>query len=435
MNSSPSIQYMRTKFSENDAKIIRSVMLSFDYRNAQNPFEKVNALVDANKHISIANACKAVGISTKTYYKIKNHDDSEEDNASKGGPNQLLTFSEEQMIIDEIGKAQRRFDCLRGFDVKEMAQNKYFNRTGEQRAFGRDWFYRFLTRYSEKVGKMKSTSVDDERSSLSLDAINQYINAVLDALTKITDLRLLLNMDECGFSKRSQYKKKRTCVFLKDCDVPPLWHASNDIYHISWVCCISAACSWTRHMLISTRKHMDPDFSETFLNEFAEYTSSLKGYMVTENMIKWVQDILVPYVTQIRLEINNENHPVVLIFDNLYQHLSSEVMAEFDKIQPVILIPLPPHSSHITQPCDSCVFASSKTRFNQLPNDTSKTRFTAKLCKIKKAIEQTLSKEIVLASWQHCGFKIGIKNGICSTIEFTKEFQDKLRSMAVDKNQ
>lgn len=80
-------------------------------------------------------------------------------------------------------------------------------------------------------------------------------------------------------------------------------------------------------MLISTRKHMDPDFSETFLNEFAEYTSSLKGYIVTENMIKWIQDILVPYVTLIRLEIYNENHPVVLIFENLYQHLSSEVMA------------------------------------------------------------------------------------------------------------
>lgn len=338
---------MRTKFSENDAKIIRSVMLSFDYRNAPTSFDKVNVLVNSGKKITISNACKAVGLRTKTYYKIKNHDDSDEANGDKAYPNQLLTLTEEQVIIDEIGKAQRRFDCLRGFDIKEMAQKMYFDRTGEQRAFGRDWFYRFLARYSEIVGKMKSASVDDQRSSLSLKAINQYINAALDALKKITDLRLLLNMDECGFSKRSQYKKRRTCVFLKNCDVPPLWHANNDIYHISWVCCISAACSWTRHMLISTRKLMDPDFSETFLNDFAEYTSSLKGYMVTENMIKWVQDILIPYVTQIRLEINDETHPVVLIFDNLYQHMPSEVMAEFDKIQPVILIPLPPHSSHV----------------------------------------------------------------------------------------
>lgn len=95
-------------------------------------------------------------------------------------------------------------------------QKIHFDSIGKQRAFGRDCFYRFLARYSEKVGKMKSTSVDDERSSLSLDVINQYINTVLDALKKITDLRLLLNMDECGFSKRSQYKKRRACIFLKN---------------------------------------------------------------------------------------------------------------------------------------------------------------------------------------------------------------------------
>ena len=125
--------------------------------------------------------------------------------------------------------------------------------------------------------------------------------------------------------------------------------------------------------------------------------------MVTENMVKWVQNILIPYVIQIRSEINDENHPV-LIFYNLHQHLADEVMLEFDKIQPVILIPLPPHISHITQPCDACVFGSTKNRYTQLSNDTTKTKFTAKLCRIKTAIEQTLTKELVLSSWIHCVF-------------------------------
>lgn len=97
-------------------------------------------------------------------------------------------------------------------------------------------------------------------------------------------------------------------------------------------------------MFISTRKRMDPDFAETFSKDFAEYTSSLKGYMVTENMIKWVQDIPIPYVIQIRLEINNENHPVGFFFDILYRHMSNELMAKFDKIHPVNIIPLPPYS-------------------------------------------------------------------------------------------
>ena len=125
---------------------------------------------------------------------------------------------------------------------------------------------------------------------------------------------------------------------------------------------------------------MNPDFNQTFVNTFAEFGTSLKGYLVTENMIDWVQNILIPYVIKIRSEINNENHPVVLIYDNLHQHLTDEVMQEFEKIQPVILIPLPPHCSHITQPCDACVFGTTKNRYSQLTNDRTKTKFTAKLC-------------------------------------------------------
>lgn len=282
---------------------------------------------------------------------------------------------------------------------------------------------------------VKSTSVDDERASISLKAVNEYIDAVLNALKQVTDLRLLLNMDESGFGRRPEYKKRRSCVYCKNCKVPPLWRADTDNYHISWVCCINAACSWTRHMIITTLQYMDPDFNQTFLNTFAEFGTSLKGYLVTENMIDRVQNILIPYVIKIRSEINNENHPVVLIFDDLYQHLTDEVMQEFEKIQPVILIPLPPHCSHITQPCDACVFGTTKNRYSQLTNDRTKTKFTAKLCLIKKAIEQFLNEELVFSSWQHCGFIITIEKGICSRIEFSEEFQEKLRSMACDEYQ
>lgn len=430
MNSTPSIQSLMAKFSQEDAKIIRSVMLSLDYRNAEGPADKVQVLLNAGKNITIINACKAIGISTKTYYKMINHDDSDVDDLNKSCPNQLLTDDEEQLILDEIGNSQKKCNCMRGKDVKEMAQKLYYIRTGEERSFGKDWFYRFLHRYDDIVGKMKATSVDEDRGSLSLDAINEYIIAIVNALKLVTDLRLVLNMDESGFGKRPDYKKRRSCVFLKNIEIPPMWRADTDNYHVSWVCCINAACSWTRHMFITTRKTMDPDFYATFLNKFADFSTSLKGYLVKGNMIEWVQNILIPYVLQIRSEINNDNHPVVLIFDNLCQHLTGEVMEEIKKIEPVILVPLPAHSSHITQPCDASVFSRAKIRFGQLSNDPTKTKFTAKLLRIKNAIEQTLNEDLVFSSWKKCGFDITITDGNCSHIEFSEEFQAKLRSMA-----
>ena len=223
MNSIPSIQSLMTKFSQEDAKVIRSIMLSSDYRITESPAEKVQVLLNADQNITIIDACKAVGISTKTYYKIINYDDSDHNDLNKSYPNQLLTDEEEQLIINEIGNSQKKCNCMRGKDVKEMAQKLYFIRTGEERAFGKDWFYRFLLRYNNIVGKMKATSVDENRGSLSLDAINKYIIDIINALKLVNDLRLVLNMDESGFGKRPDYKKRRSCVFLKNVEIPPMW--------------------------------------------------------------------------------------------------------------------------------------------------------------------------------------------------------------------
>ncbi|KAK8892193.1 hypothetical protein M9Y10_029416 [Tritrichomonas musculus] len=103
-----------SKFSLEVAKIIRNVMLSSEFRNARTPFEKVTVLVNSGKHISIQNTCKAIGISTKRYYKIKNKDDSDDDESVKDSNRQLLTNKEEFEIIQNIECAQLKCECLRG---------------------------------------------------------------------------------------------------------------------------------------------------------------------------------------------------------------------------------------------------------------------------------------------------------------------------------
>lgn len=80
---------------------------------------------------------------------------------------------------------------------------------------------------------------------------------------------------------------------------------------------------------------MGKDFNQTFLKSFGEFTDAPKGYMIEKNMIKWIQEILIPYVIDIRTEINQDNHPVVLILDILNQHLNENVMNEFIKIESI----------------------------------------------------------------------------------------------------
>lgn len=58
-----------------------------------------------------------------------------------------------------------------------------------------------------------------------------------------------------------------------------------------------------------------------------------------------------------------EYHPVVLVMDNLETNFSENVLNKIEKIKPYIFVPLPAHNSHNTQPCDSCIFGSTKTRY------------------------------------------------------------------------
>lgn len=66
------------------------------------------------------------------------------------------------------------------------------------------------------------------------------------------------------------------------------------------------------------------------------------------------------------------------------------MIEEFDIYQTVILIPLQLHSLHITQPCNSCVFQSSKTKFSQLPNGKSKNSFNFKTLHDKKSYREDI---------------------------------------------
>ena len=301
-------------------------MLTAEYRFASTPYQKVCILNNEQNCVSLQLACAAVGMSTRTYYKIENIPPTFIKPMNNEPLHQLLTVIEEFHIINEIGKAQLESNCLSGTDVRNLAQNFYLARTGHEKTFTRGWFHLFLERHKDEIGKKKkSTSVDDDRGSISINEVNAYIKAHLEALPLITDLRLFLNMDECGFGLRPEYKKRRSCVFRKSVTIPPVWKSSTDDYHVSWVCCITAAATHLRHMFITTRKRNDPDFNQTFLSNFGEFVYAFKGYMVEHNMIQWVQEILIPYVIQIRAEINNENHPVVLILDNLQQYLTSDV--------------------------------------------------------------------------------------------------------------
>ena len=318
--SKPSKHSYEAKLSQNVRVMVATQMRTAEYRAAETDFERVNILHNSEFSIPINYCCTAVGISSKTYYKYKKLILTGEDLPEKTPPNQLLKPKEEESILQMILEAQLQSQCMCGADVRNIASEIYKTRTGIQHVFDRFWFRDFLRRHADVIAKKKCASVDDDRGSLDRAEIENYIHEISEALIDITDLRLVLNMDETGFGKRPDYGKRRSCIFNIKCPIEPVWRSSTDNYHISWVSCISAGATHTKPLLITTRVKLDDAATKTFIPKFFDFFRTPKGYQTNASMLYWVTNILTPYVQSIRDEIDNQEHPVVLIMDGLGSH-------------------------------------------------------------------------------------------------------------------
>ena len=148
---------------------------------------------------------------------------------------------------------------LKKFITEELMRTEYFH------VYGFTFSWIDIVILLRGGGEKKCASAEDDRGTISLEKINQYIKEILEVIPLIKNLRLLINMDESGFGQRPDYKKRRSCVYSGKLNIKPLWRAATDKYHISWICGITAAATALRHMFTTARINMDPDFDQTFI--------------------------------------------------------------------------------------------------------------------------------------------------------------------------
>jgi hypothetical protein len=118
------------------------------------------------------------------------------------------------------------------------------------------------------------------------------------------------------------------------------------------------------------------------------YLHTPKGYLTRDAMDFWFDRVLVPYMEAIRAR-DQMRSKAILIIDGLKAHETphvNELMVRHD----VHVILLPPHTSHLYQVLDLCVFGVMKNDYRQ--TGPLKSEFTEK---ISKKIEK------VLKAW-HC---------------------------------
>lgn len=87
------------------------------------------------------------------------------------------------------------------------------------------------------------------------------------------------------------------------------------------------------------------------------FAATENGWMQKEVFRKYFQDIFLPNIL--------EQRPVLLLYDGHSTHIDVDIILQ-DIEHEVIILKLPPHSSHLLQPLDLCVFKGLKDDYDQL---------------------------------------------------------------------
>ena len=81
-----------------------------------------------------------------------------------------------------------------------------------------------------------------------------------------------------------------------------------------------------------------------------------KGWTDQELFLHWLRNFL---------KYANPGHPLLLLLDGHSSHFEL-ISIEFSKERDVIIFYLPPHTTHRSQPLDSCVFGPLKKAWTEV---------------------------------------------------------------------
>lgn len=414
-------------FGKEIAENIHIKLLDSGFRNAKLLKEQILFLKIELSWATVRDICTILSISIRCYYNALN-DKLVFDPSSQVHPShQLLTNFEEEKILKEIVSHQLDKDCLTGNDIRNIAESMYKERTGKDKFFTRDWCRDFYQRHIESIEKVKTDCLEENRTSISIDALEKYFSDIEEVLLNPPPPCLILNFDETGFSRRPDKGKRKTVFISRNVNVKPYWRENLENHHISLVTCITAACTSLKPLFLSCRARFDKDINDTFFESWGDHFTTKKGYMTTNSMEYFLKNIVAPYVKEIR-ERMKVNHKCIIICDGCKSHFSDQITNILNEIGNIKFVTIPPHSSHLLQMLDVSVFGSLKRKYIATPKDQNiKSKFTQKLIRIKRAYQSIMSPELIRSGWEATGFKINIVDGEVNSVHFLKEFKDRMR--------
>ncbi|KAF0705899.1 hypothetical protein AaE_014334 [Aphanomyces astaci] len=277
--------------------------------------------------------------------------------------------------------------------------NQLLRRLDPSLAVTAGWYRRFRARHLELANRVAQV-ISHARNAVTMDGVNLLFDSMVEII-KAHDLSpdRIFNMDETAFASR---KKSKSVVALKGSQ--NVWAktvASN--FHLSIVACASASGVVLPPLFVFPGETVDKILNAECDVPNAAVSTSPKGFM-NENLFKeWLSFFSSSLDESI-------TRPVLLIFDGLASHYSSDILELCNALE-IVLLCLPSNATHLFQPLDVSVFGPYKCSIRKAIFQSMVTDETGDFHSISKAA----ALRIASTSWTESVLPTNVISGFRAT--------------------
>ncbi|KAA6388668.1 MAG: hypothetical protein EZS28_015806 [Streblomastix strix] len=161
------------------------------------------------------------------------------------------------------------------------------------------------------------------------------------------------------------------------------------------------------------------DFDRSEPRVSAMVTIALNGIT-----LRWVREILVPYFAAARIQ--NGQRPqaeAVCMIDNLRVQINKELQ-DLLRQNHILLLTLPPNSTHLLQPCDVGIFGSLKLAYQQGRGGIPKLTIEEIIAHIIDASQKSATLLPIQNSFRACGVTTVVAKDKVHAAIYLKAFDD-----------
>ena len=367
---------------ENMQEQARKLILSAELRTANSMIEQVHIMKQELDWVCIS---ILAGLPKTTIYRkwkeFTTHVSHESVEETIGAEKDKASLTREQQteLINWIRDRHALLDCPTPSMVRQRAAELKYGAFAGGQKFSRMWWHRFKTEHSDVIGTVTAASIETGRTNVTVEQVQDYLSMLIDALSDIKSPRQIINMDETGFHGRIDKGRKRKCVFIRGLGKRPTFHEERQSTTLSLVATISMSGDSLQPLFLTKEEVKFQSRTLRLLKERLLTYQTPKGYQNEASMIYYLQQVIFPYIQEVRIGLKDATANVYLIMDNCASHLTPNVRSVIQQIDGLRVISLPPHSSHFLQMLDASLFGVLKMAYRNTRTGPEKPKYEAKL--------------------------------------------------------